>query len=387
MNRLKEVTVFTNGDSSKPSTWSNVPYFFTEALLSKGITVNRVDLQQHQTLKKLFNRNIKRIKKITKSTSSYDYYRSSIHFYDVTRRIKSAIAQHPNTDANIFLTFSFSACGLTNKPSVQLCDWTYAHYIDHFLDRQPDYFERQCIRRENAKIESSDFVFSLFPSVTQKMKAQYQNKNIFYLGNVINAGHGVSPADAVALKSASNSIVFIGGTKYKAGALSLIQAFTRVRSKNPSLCLHIVGLETKDLGQLPENVFCYGYLDKGIESAKATYYKLLLEAKAIVNTTPKWGAFSATIEAMYFYTPVITSPYDDFVETFGKDIPFGYYCAENTPEAIAEKLSSIIHHPEYASLCLEAHDAVSQFTWDAYVDRMLQTIESTAAQDLTPHDA
>jgi hypothetical protein len=46
MIKIKEITVFTIGDSKKMSTWSNVPFFFTETLISKGVKVNRVDIGQ-----------------------------------------------------------------------------------------------------------------------------------------------------------------------------------------------------------------------------------------------------------------------------------------------------------------------------------------------------
>lgn len=53
---MKEVIVFTNGDSSKISTWSNVPYCFTEALLRKQVIVHRVDIRPHWRLDRMFNK-------------------------------------------------------------------------------------------------------------------------------------------------------------------------------------------------------------------------------------------------------------------------------------------------------------------------------------------
>ncbi|GBU07133.1 hypothetical protein AwDysgo_04640 [Bacteroidales bacterium] len=44
MKKIKEITLFTNGDSNDLSVFSNVPYFFAQTLISKGIKVNRVDI-------------------------------------------------------------------------------------------------------------------------------------------------------------------------------------------------------------------------------------------------------------------------------------------------------------------------------------------------------
>jgi hypothetical protein len=95
---------------------------------------------------------------------------SFTHFTNVRYRIKKAINQYPNSDANIFLTFSFSSAGLTMKPSIQFCDWTYDHYFKFLLDRKPGFLEKQCIKREDSQIEGSDLVFPLFPSVAEYMK-------------------------------------------------------------------------------------------------------------------------------------------------------------------------------------------------------------------------
>lgn len=41
---IREVTVFSPGDSRSLTCWSNVPCLFTKSLESKGIKVNRVNI-------------------------------------------------------------------------------------------------------------------------------------------------------------------------------------------------------------------------------------------------------------------------------------------------------------------------------------------------------
>ncbi len=369
---MKEVNVFTNGDSRRLSTWSNVPYFFTETLLSKGVKVNRVDLSPSLPLQDLFYRDFHQP---VSQDSTFDYFRSNTHFEDVRHRIKVAVDRFPHSEANIFLTFSFSSVGLSDKPSVQFCDWTYDHFFKYKLGRKPDALEEECIKREDSQIEGSDLVISLFPSVTEHMKKRYKNENICYLGNVINSVYDVSEDQALENKEQSIHILFVGSRKYYQGAHALLHGFHLAKQRLPNLRLHIIGMNATDFKGLPKDTYCYGYLDKGNASQREIYYKLLRHAKLFVNTTPRWGAFSASIEAMYHYIPVIVSPYSDFVKTFGTRIDFGDYCKENTPESIEESILKLFTDNEYRSLCINAHNAVKEYTWSNYMDKVIQKVE------------
>lgn len=376
MNRIKELTVFTNGDSSDINSWSNIPFFFTETAKSKGVKVNRVDIGPSINLKQKFDRSYfyRIIKKVHKNTS-YDYFRSIIHFKNVRVRIKRAIRQYPDSDAYIFLTFSFSSTKLTNKPTVLLCDWTYDYYFKYFLNRKPDFFEKQSIRRENLQISGSDLVFSLFPGVADYMKKKYCTDNIYYIGNVINSICTSSRNEILCLKKQSYKLLFIGKIKYIEGARSLIEAFKLLKPKYPQLSLHFIGLYKTDFKSLPTDIYCHGYLEKGKDSDRELYYRLLKEAKIFINTTPKWSAFSASIEAMYFYTPIIVTPYNEFVEIFGDKIEFGAYCEKNTRSCIAEKIETLFNNDNYEELCNKAHHSVKEYTWSAYIDKMIALIE------------
>jgi len=376
MKKIKEVSVFTNGDSDKLSTWSNVPYFFTQSLIEKGVKVNRIDLSPDPSLEKRWNKFFGRvISKMLKRTS-YQYFRSYTHFNNTRLRIKKALNLYPESDANIFLTFSFSSVGLTQKPTILFCDWTYDHYFNYHANRKPDFLEKQCIRRENSQIEGADLVLLLFPSVAEYMKNRYRNKNIKYLGNVINSVYDVSEAEIIKAKENSWDLIFVGRSGYRDGALALISAFGNLKNDYPQLKLHIIGMNENDFDVLSENIYCYGYLDKGKDEDRETYYNLFRKAKIFINTTPKWGAFSATIEAMYFCIPVVVSPYDEFVKTFGEDIQFGAYCEQNLPNEIEKNIKSILGSPSYSSFCFNAHNSVREYTWSSYIDKVIKEVEA-----------
>ncbi|HEX7868996.1 MAG TPA: hypothetical protein VF455_02690, partial [Chryseobacterium sp.] len=146
---IKEITVFTNGESSEISTWSNVPFFFTETLMKKGIKVNRVNMYPKYKYEVYFNNYfIKILNRLYKIHNTYNYFRSLMHFYRTRKLIKQAIKRYPDSDVFMFLTFSFSAAGLTQKKIVQFGDWTYDYYFRYFKNREPNWFEKKSINRE-----------------------------------------------------------------------------------------------------------------------------------------------------------------------------------------------------------------------------------------------
>ena len=172
--------------------------------------------------------------------------------------------------------------------------------------------------------------------------------------------------------------MFVGKPdRYKESAIKLIEAVGLLRQKEDykDLEVDIIGIRKDQLPETPDYVFCHGFLRKDKEKERETFYSILENAKMIVNPTPKWAAYSSIVEAMYFYTPVIVSPFDDFVNEFGKEIKFGLYNKEFSATCIANNIKSIIEHPNYPSLCENAHETVKGYTWDAYVDKILKLIE------------
>lgn len=87
---------------------------------------------------------------------------------------------------------------------------------------------------------------------------------------------------------------------------------------------------------------------------------------------------SFIMEAMYYCTPVITSRYQEFEESFGTELAFGYYCEENTSKQVARLIEKIMESDEsqYQLLCRSAHSLIDNCTWDAWVDRMIQMVTS-----------
>lgn len=372
MKEIKEITVFCEqGDSALLSTWSNVPYFLTETLMKKGIKVNRVNLSPkvnkiHKFIYKSFNAVAKGVFR----NKFYTYRRTGLYFYLTKLKIKRAIRRYSNTDAFVFTTYNLSAKGLTSKPVLLFSDWTLDYDMRFFNVRTPDKEEQRFINRQNRNIEEADIVISLFPGMAKDMQERYTNPHIYYIGNVINALCEPDKA-CVKRKAEKTDILFVGNKNYKQGAMELIDAFAALKKELPLLSLHIIGMNDNDFSHLPEDVHCYGYLNKSKESERKKYYEFLEKASLFVNTRPKWGAFSASIEAMYFYTPVIVNPYGEFVNTFGENLSFGVFHKDGS---LDKEIKSILLNADYENMAIAAHEVSKGFTWDRFVENMMDKL-------------
>lgn len=374
MKNIKEVTVYTKGDSRQVSTWSNFPYFFTTTLEQKKIKVNRVNIASNPLLEKLFDRTITRIlRKFYNGNNTYDYSRSIINYFDVKRKIFFSKRKYTTTDLNLFLTFSFSTKSTSDTKTALFCDWTYDYFFQQFQERKPNFFERQSIRRENAEIKKADKIFLLFSTIQDHFRQKYNINAIYLDGYVINALKEPDEDRVIKKKSKSNKILFVGTPKYLEGARALLDAFKIVKEQQPEATLHFIGISPEHLPEARDEVFFYGYLNKNNPSHSKLYYDLLEEVKVFVNTTPKWSAYSASVEAMYFYTPVIVPPYDEFQATFGADaFSAGYYCLEN--QELAGFILEVFRSKSYEKMCLEAHNLVKEFSWSNYIDKFLKEL-------------
>ena len=169
--------------------------------------------------------------------------------------------------------------------------------------------------------------------------------------------------------------MFVGKKHYLKGAHELLEAFARLREVHPEARLHIIGMKAKKLGTLPEGAVCYGYLDKGNPQACETYYELMRKCRLFINTTPKWGAFSASVEAMYHYMPVIITPYSEFVNTFGNLIDFGIYHSEGSrADLLCDEILQLLDNELFEKRAKAAHFAVCSFDWRTFVENMLNTV-------------
>ena len=386
---MREVLFFTNGDANNANVWSNVPYCFSHALENKDITVHRIDYSMNPTFVKFYDLVLRRVlDAFSFRKLRFPYLRTTRLFkFFAERKIKKAIQQNPSTDLCLFMGYGFY--NKWNKiPSLLFSDWTTEKDIQK--RRKPNFLEKRIIRQEGEAINNAEYVVSLFPVCCEEMKKKYPKANIHFLGgNVINdlsgirvkvKGDGLKNSsneiiveDLIETKARSKKLLFIGRkTTYLEAAKKLIEAYKILKQEEAykDLELDVVGCAAADFDDLPKGVTCYGFLNKSEKQDKKTYYDLLLNAKVLVNANPKWGAFSSTVEAMYYYTPVIVSPYQDFVKNFGEKIDFGIYNQDFNADSLANDIKTVINSDNYTEMCNFAHEKVKSYTWDNYVKQL-----------------
>lgn len=363
---INEVTVFATGDPNHASTWSNIPYFLVDVLKRNGVTVNTVDLSPNRLLKLGYDICLRLPVKLLFPGTHYAYFRTPLHAWDAKRRIVAAIRRYPRSTLNIFMTYTFSANGYGDLPSVQICDWPFDYQIRTFLDRKADILESAAVNREKSSMQKTDLVISLFDGVSRYLRSECNISNCKYYGHVINCGLYPDKDQLLTCKSASDEILFIGGRHYRKGAHRLIKAFKKLRVKYPSIKLNVIGMSAKEIGQSCQGLICHGRLNKDKHEESIKYYKLLSKARVIVNPTPKWAGFSSLVEAMYFYTPIVTTQFHEFKITFGDVSSFGSYCKDEGIEDLSKCIESLLDNEGYTDKCINAHNQVHDFTWDAF---------------------
>lgn len=377
---IREIIFFAGGDPESAQTWSNVPKCFIDGLRRKGIVVHPVALT-HQRWERLYDNLIRKVLKVL--TLWYDepkYYGYTwLHKWLGNRRIKQAVATYPQADYCFFINYAFY-----NKfsaiPSLLLSDWSNVINLNR-RGKPVARFQKRFCEQEKEAIEHANHVVSIFPLCAEEMRQLYPTANINYLGgNVINdlSGEELRADEILKEKRMSKRILFIGKPdRYKNSAIKLMEAVGMLRNneKFKDFELDIIGIEKNQLPHVPDYVHCHGFLHKDVPDECRRYYQLLKGAKIIVNPTPKWAAYSSIVEAMYFYTPVLVSPFDDFVEEFGENIGFGRYNHEFSAECIAENIRTIAESADYTDICNRAHKTVKDYTWDRYVDKVLKLCE------------
>ncbi len=373
---MKNILVFTYGDASNPATWSNVPFLLTNALEKKGYNVIRYDMSTKQNP---FTLLFSLCCKIIKPKTTFYFVRSNWNRKIVEKKIKKAVLQYDNSvDLYISISYDFSPSKYTNKKVLLLSDWPIEYALERRYHRSPDFLEQQDIKRHKDIIESATYRVSLFQDVANYMNQRFRKKTV-YLGGLINSFY---PIDGFEEIDHRNNITFIGKKSYYKSALMLIKAFQSLDQnliQKKHLELHIIGMTQNDFKSLKgENIYFHGYLDKGKQKERDLYYHILKETIVIVNTNDKWAGMSSIIESMYYYRPIITSKYEEFIETFGENIPFGFY-SDNNEEDVKISLEKVLTlpKPQYQELSEQAHKAVKDFTYDFYVDQLINLVSTS----------
>ena len=379
---MKEVILIMEGDSSDINSWSNVPYFFSQELINRGIKVHRVNIKERGIFS-IICKLVGRIHNICAIKTVYGVKNTALYQYIVSRKISKIQKELKDSDCCILLNYDYCLPKTDKMKTVLFSDWPANYYLSNHLNRKPSILENRTLRIQNTAINSADVVVTLFPRVYKYMNQHYPRANIHYIGNVINAFRTPEEITVAAEEHyKGDTFLFIGRKNYISGAVNLIETINKLNcEKNTNYKVAIIGLEKADFEPVlnMSAVTCYGFLRKNNIDDCEIYYNLLRKCKAVVNTTENWAGASSLIEALSFGCPLIVSPFLDFVDTFGSDIQFGYYCSKNNSEHLNKCIEKLLllSELEYFQMCNNAQNSVKDFTWPVYMEKLIDLIENS----------
>ncbi len=393
---LHKVILCSDGDSRDIDLWSNIPFLLGAELERRGIQLIRVNLQAPWVLRRLWRYILGPRHKIRQWHTSFDFFRSRTNHLLTTWRLNWAVRRHGGPDT-VLINLSISAAPTRSTiPVLLLSDWSYHHYITERLGREPDRSEQGTIERDTAAMARATLVVLLFPESAARLQRQIPSGRFRFLGHVIN-DHPLAPPPPAQPPAATAHrpwrLLFVGRSYYQHGVELLLQALALLPAELP-VQLDVIGIAPQDFAAAPKPclpVRLHGYLSKAEPEQRQQYYDLLNQADLLINASSLWAGFSATVEAMHRRTAVLTAPYAEFQALFGEALAFGAYLPALTPDALAAAIGSQLHHPfRLAQQQQEAHQAVASFTWQEFVDRLLQeladlpTNQPMAAPDTSP---
>lgn len=368
---MKKIVVFTYGNSNDPTVWSNVPYLLTKELEKQNCELLRVNIETKQNFLTYF---YSLLCKILIRKTTYYFVRSKINRIIVNRKIKKIVKKYDEwADFYISISYDFSPSPFTNKDVILVSDWPIEYAIEKRFKKNPDFLEMKDIKRHKYLLDNATYKISLFQDVATYMNKYYKGKT-YYLGGLINAFESTDGYDKI---NNRNYITFIGKKSYIDSAQEIIKAFKLIDKKmilSKNIELHIIGMNKKDFPKVDNNrIIFHGYLNKGNDNQRKEYYNIIRHSLVIINTNDKWAGMSSILECMYYYRPIITSKYDEFVKTFGNKIDFGYY-ANNNYQDILNKINLLLKqsYKNYTKMAFNSHEKVKDFSYCNFVKKILE---------------
>lgn len=375
-----EVNLFTIGDASSISTWSNLPYFFSKSLSNNGVKVNKINLIPSEYFSyKLYVfllGKVNRMKNVLlNKEDKYTFTRDKLTCYFVNKKLKKELSKYSQSSFNIFLTYSFSSFRHCPIPVIHYCDDTYEHFLET-RGKKPSEKDAYFIETEKENLQNSYFIFNTDKECSDFLRDRYKLDRVSQLRGGLNLEPQKihKEVEFLRTKSKAKNILFIGSNAYWRGVDIAIKAFKVFNRKHfNSFKLYIVGISRDQLDDLDENVHCYKYLNKQDRREADIYFNLLRSAKMIIAPMRSGPFPAAVVEAAHMYTPAVIRqmPGDDFVV----DGYNGILLDELNPEEWARKMENLVQNEHlWGRLARNAHQASNKYSWDKTVNKLIDQL-------------
>jgi glycosyltransferase involved in cell wall biosynthesis len=370
------VNLFTWGDSNDINTWSNLPYFFARALVSRNVDVRRFNLMPpmgliHRAMDLLnstLNRAASRCGLCPRPLFRVPAFHTLVNYH-----LRKTCRRFQDTDLNLFLTFSFSSYRYSHASVAHYCDRTYEHTLAE-RGMHPTFLDRRLIWMEKQNLLNANYVFNLNRACLEFVRDRYGVPRPLLLSAGINLGEGdfPDPRALIARKEASRDILFIGRGHHHRGVDILLKAFERFNEElSEPFTLHLVGVQ---LPTPPAHVVVHEYLRKDNPAQYRQYLELLASARLFVFPM-RFGPIPGVLrEALWMCTPVILTNVPNAPERL-QDGKNGILAAKADPGEFAQWMSVLVKDRErWRRMAEYARESVRGETWGCTVDRFLHAI-------------
>lgn len=384
MKDIKEIIVYTDGDSNDISTWSNVPYFFTKELEKRNIKIDRVNIHidKNDDLLTFINFYFFKLKRIVinlifKTKTKYKFQYSSFYQKRIEKIIEESIQKYSNADLQVMFSLFYSIKD-SKIPFIMFGDWTIDYRLQNRQKRKSLKIEQEIINRQYESLNNSNGVISLMPRSCEMIKNKI-NSNVYYFGVGINS---VIDYKTNENKYKSNEILFSGRKKeYLDGLVRLINVVNYCNDVNGrNYQINVIGMNKNDVVNC-DTKYCnfYGYLRKDNDEQCRKYYELINNSKMLANINKGWNGISTLIEALFHGTPLIISKNIEVNSAIGEDSNYCLFVEDNENiEAIAKKIDyfMMMDEEEYKKVSLSANYSTKDHSWSSIVDKFITTFSS-----------
>lgn len=375
------INLFTAGDSGDPSTWSNVPYFLSKALVEHGVDVRRINLIPYGSgLFRLYRAACWKYDGLSKRL--FGKRREMDLFHDrgaralIRREIRRACKAHRGADFNFFLTYSFSSLGHDKTPTVHFSDVCMQHALeDRGLAITPRH--RKLIEEEKASLSRAGLVLGTNEPCCVFIREHYGVAGVQRLPGGINLDwEAPEGLDAyLDRKQEARRVLFIGIGVHKRGADILLQAFERFnQGRAEPFVLTLVGVSEEEIGPLPRGVECIAYLNKNDPGELARYTALLESAMMFVMPMREGPPPGVTKEALLTGTPVILSNIWHADSKVQHD-RCGRLVDQIEPGAFAEEMALLADDPDrWRAMAKQAMVFAEQWSWASSIGGLVDDL-------------
>lgn len=374
-----KVNLFSWGDSNDINTWSNLPYFLANALISREIVVRRFDLIPPRWL---IHRAMNRLSRtLNRASSAFGLrprplFRIPAFHTLVNFHLEKICRRYHDTDLNLFLTFSFSSYRYSHAPVAHYCDRTYEHHLAETGIR-PTLLDRCFFWWENQNLQNANYVFSTNRACMDFVREHYgvPRSHLLTPGINLNEGDFQDPCALIARKEASRNILFIGRGYHQRGVDILLKAFERFNAnRTDPFTLHLLGVGKGELPVPPVHVVNHGYLRKDDDAQYRQYLELLASARMFVFPM-RYGPIPGVLrEAFWMCTPVILTNVENASERI-QDGKNGILAAKADPAEFAYWMGVLVKDRElWIRMAKYGRESVRGETWGCTVDRFMKII-------------